>query len=169
VLNGIQSEWTNVASGVPQGSVMGPLLFVLYINDFPDIVTWINVFADDAKIYSIIKSECDAIELQRNLDKTQEWSIAQLLKLNLEKCKVMHIGNTLKTSYTMENNTIYRSRLELSEVEFEKDLGVWINSSLKSSLRCNKAAASAMRVLGMLRRTFTFNSKECLFSCTRLT
>ena len=94
------------------------------------------------------------------MDNTQEWSIAQLLKLNLDKCKVMHIGNTLKASYTMEINTSSRSRLVLSEVEFEKDLGVWINSSLKSSLQCNKAAASAMRVLGMIRRTFTFNSKE---------
>ena len=60
----------------------------------------------------------------------------------------------------METNTMPRARLELSDVEFEKDLGIWTNSSLKSSLKCNKAAASAMRVLGMLRRTFRFNSKE---------
>jgi len=85
-------------------------------------------------ILSIIASECDAIELQRNLDKAQEWSIAQLLKLNLDKCKVMHIDNTLKISYTMETNTVPRSRLELSEVEFEKDFGMWTNSSLKSFL-----------------------------------
>jgi len=78
----------------------------------------------------------------------------------LDKCKVMHISNNLKTSCTLETNTTPRSRLKSSEVEFEKDLGMWINSSQKSSLQCNKAAASAMRVLGMLRRTFAFNSKE---------
>ena len=59
----------------------------------------------------------------------------------------MHIGNTLKINYTIETNTVPRSRM-------------WTNSSLKFSLQCNKAAASATRVLGMLRRTFTFNSKE---------
>ena len=161
VLNGTQSEWTKVTSGVPQGSVLGPLLFVLYINDLPDIISCnLDVFADDTKIYSIITGECDAMALQRNLDKTQEWSIAQLLKLNLDKCKVMHIGNTRQTGYTMETDKISRSRLELSEVGCEKDLGLWTSSSLKSSLQCNKAAASAMRVLGMLKRTFTFNSKE---------
>jgi len=101
-----------------------------------------------------------AIELQRNLDKTQEWSVAQLLNLNLDKYKVMHIGNTLQTSCTMESNTISRSHIELSEVEFEKDLGLWTNSSLKSSLQCSKAAASATRVLGLLKRTFTFTSKD---------
>jgi len=71
-----------VTSGVPQGSVLGPLLFVLYINNLPDIIRCnLDVFADDS-ILSIITSECDATELQRNLDKTQEWSIAQFLKLN---------------------------------------------------------------------------------------
>ena len=85
VLNGIQSEWTKVTSSVPQGSVLGPLLFLLHINDLPDIITCnLDVFADDTKIYLIIASKCDAIELQRKLDKAQEWSIAQLLKLNLQ-------------------------------------------------------------------------------------
>jgi len=92
--------------------VLGPLLLVLYINYLPDIIRCnLDVFADDAKIYS---SECDATELQKNLDKTQEWSIAQLFKLNLDKCKVMHIGNTLRISYTIETNTSPRSCLELN-------------------------------------------------------
>ena len=108
----------------------------------------------------VIKSVCDAIELQRDLNKTQDWFTVWLLNLNLEKCKVMHTGKTLDTSYTMETSTSPRSHIELSEVNFQKDLCIWSTSSLKSSLHCDKAAVSATRVLEMLKRTFTMISKE---------
>ena len=71
----------------------------------------------------------------------------------------MYIGKTLHTSYTMETSASPRSQVELSKVNFEKDLGIWTTSSLKPSLHCDKAAASATRVLGMLKRIFTMISK----------
>ena len=76
VLNGSFSGWCAVTSGVPQGSVLGPLLFTLYINDIPNIVhTNLSFFADDSKVYSVIKSSEDSHQL-----------------LNLLKCKIMHVG-----------------------------------------------------------------------------
>jgi len=96
VLNGKVFEWLEVTSGVPQCSVLGPLLFVLYINDIAeDIQCDLEVFADDTKIYSIIETIEDILRLQQDLNNVQEWSTLSLLSLNIDKCKVMHIGNTL--------------------------------------------------------------------------
>ena len=101
VLNGSVSQWTGVTGGVPQGSVLGPLLFVLYINDIAETIqSELGVFADDTNIFSIIRSICDVTKLQRDLINMQEWNGIWLLNLNLEKCKVMHIGKSTGANYT---------------------------------------------------------------------
>ena len=93
VLGENASEWCNVTSGVPQGSVLGPLLFVLYINDLPtNMHHSMKLYADDSKIIGVIKSPEDTIELQRDIDRAVEWSNQWLLKFNIEKCKALHIG-----------------------------------------------------------------------------
>ena len=85
VLNGVSSQWARVKSGVPQGSVLGPLLFTLYINDLPDnVACGIKLFADDTKIYSTIKDNSDTLFLQQNLDLVNEWSHKWLLKFNVD-------------------------------------------------------------------------------------
>ena len=75
VLNGQLSKWVPVLSGVPQGSVLGPLLFVLYVNDIPDLIQAnVRMFADDTKVYSVIKSFHDNLMLQKDLDNLMQWS-----------------------------------------------------------------------------------------------
>ena len=87
-------------SGVPQGSVLGPLLFTLYINDLPDNVTCgIKLFADDTKIYSTIKDNFDTLFLQKNLDLVNEWSHKWLLKFNVDKYKLLQLGNSSPANY----------------------------------------------------------------------
>ena len=132
VLNGVQSHWSEVTSGVLQGSVLRPLLLVLYINK-------LGIFTDDTKIYSIINSVRDVHveELQCDLDSMREWSRTWLLNLNLEKYKIMHIGKTPNASYSMEISSSPGPLRELSVVNFEKDLGVWTTSTLKPSLHCD--------------------------------
>ena len=83
-----------------------------------------------------------------------------LLNLNLEKCKVMHIGKTPNVSYSMEISFSPGSFRELSVVNYEKDLGVWKTSTLKPSLHCEKAAANAIKFLAMLKRTFSAFPKD---------
>ena len=90
VLNSVNSEWSEVTSGVSQGSVLEPLLFVLYINDIAEIIKCqLGIFADDTKIYSVIKSLCDVVNLQEDLDRMQDWSRLWLLNLNSEKLCIL--------------------------------------------------------------------------------
>jgi len=101
-VNGSFSSWINVISGVPQGSVFGPLLFLIFVNDLSDWVKGsILMFADDTKIWAKIKDTGDSDLLQQDLNMLVDWSKQWLLSFNTEKCKVMHIGHELPTVYTM--------------------------------------------------------------------
>jgi len=92
VLDGCSSSSVPVTSGVPQGSVLGPLLFLLYINDLPDnIRSKCRLFADDSLIYRKITCEADYMALQRDLDEVIHWCNKWLMPLNLTKCEVMHV------------------------------------------------------------------------------
>ena len=94
VVRGVMSEELDVWSGVPQGSVLGPLLFLIYINDLLDGITSKGkLFADDSKLFRSVKNRSDRMVLQNDLLKLQQWSNAWLLKFNEKKCKVMHIGS----------------------------------------------------------------------------
>jgi len=151
-LNGTVSDWILVLSGVPQGSVLGPLLFLIYVNDIPSMVnSSIKLFADDTKIWKVIRSIRDVMVLQEDLVKLDEWADNWLLKFNVEKCKVMHIGKNEKAEYSLRDEG---GQKEISKSSCEKDLGVWIRDDLKWSEQCSKAASKAMSVLGIIKRTF---------------
>jgi len=104
-VNGSFSSWINVISGVPQGSVLGRLLFLILVNNLSDWVKGsILMFADDTKIWAKIKDTGDSDLLQQDLNVLMEWSKKQwLLAFNTEKYKVMHIGHELPTAYTMSD------------------------------------------------------------------
>ena len=107
-VNGMDSTTHNVTSGIPQGSVLGPILFVIYINDMPDCVAaTAYLFADDIKLYKEIRLPEDSNSLQRDLDSLQEWSNTWLLKFHPNKCKVMTVSN----KNIQSGGTIYTSVL----------------------------------------------------------
>ena len=92
-VNGLQSSWQNVLSGVPQGSVLGPVLFLIFINDLDSvIVNHVLKFADDTKDFGSINHADDSIKLQEDLNKLFNWSQDWQMKFNVDKCKVMHLG-----------------------------------------------------------------------------
>jgi len=157
-VRGSYSQWAQVISGVPQGSILGPLLFLMYVNDLPAwIKNDIKMFADDTKIWSKISSDTDSYLLQEDLDNIERWSQKWLLKLHPEKCKVMHVGHSYQTTYRVEDSG--SSRI-LQVTEEEKDLGVHTTSDLKSSTQCNKAANKAMSILRMVNRAFRGLDKD---------
>ena len=135
-----------VCSGVPQGSVLGPVLFLIYINDLDSkILSELLKFADDTKIFGEVSSAQQIDQLQNDLDALLQWSAYWQLPLNTSKCKVMHFGKgNFGHSYTMNGST-------LQVVEQEKDLGVMISSNLKPSVHCDQVCKRANRMLGLVR------------------
>jgi predicted transcriptional regulator len=155
VVNGCKSVQTPVISGVPQGSVLGPLLFICYINDLPDVIkcSTINMFADDTKIYKEIKSSIDAIELQDDLNSVTKWSSIWQIKFNADKCCAMHLGTAnIKHSYFMNS---LDTNIKLVETTVVKDLGLNVDNQLKFSIHCQIQVSKANKILGLIRRSLT--------------
>jgi len=151
-VKGKYSRWTEITNGVPQGSVLGPLLFLLYVNDLPDwMLNSIVMFADDTKVWTRISGVDDAAGVQQDLNQLQNWSNNWLLKFNIDKCKVMHIGHSHPTQCYLESNG---SLVQLQETKEERDLGVLVTADMKPGKQCVQAAAKARSILGMIHRHF---------------
>ncbi len=149
-----ESEWKKVTSGVPQGSALGPALFLLYNNDLPNTIeSYTKLFADDTKIYAKINTNTEKHTLKGDLDKLNDWSLKWKLRFNTSRCKVMHIGKkNYKFQYSMGLET---EKHILDECEEEKDLGVHTDSKLNFSSHCQKVAAKAISIMGIIKRTFS--------------
>ena len=155
VVDGEVSSWKSVLSGVPQGSVLGPILFLVYINDLEEGVTGnILKFADDTKLFTKTKEIGDKQNLQDDIDKLVKWSEKWQMLFNFGKCKCLHIGpGNTSMNYEM-GGTI------LSTTVKEKDLGVTMDANMKVSEQCGIAASKANQVLGMIRRNITYKDKS---------
>ena len=155
VVNGEMSEWTTVTSGVPQGSIMGPLLFLIYINDLDtDMQSKVLKFADDTKLCHRANGDEDNRVLQKDLDLATNWTKRWQMEFNVKKCKIMHIGPTNQQAvYTMGIH-------KLDKVEEEKDLGVNIHSSLSVSHNRAKAVSKGQQIAGFVYITISHKSIE---------
>ena len=95
-------NWEDVISGVPQGSILGPILFLLYVNDIPSIVaSTAKMFADDTKLYCPIQSRENCLKLQSDLSRLTVWSKNWLLKFNESKCVVLRIKQSIEYVYSL--------------------------------------------------------------------
>ena len=158
--NGELSEFRPVKSGVPQGSILGPVLFTLYVNDIPsELETLISMYADDTKIYTAIISESSVTSLKSDLSKLEAWAQLMQMKFHPAKCKVMHLGKSNpKEVYQMKSED--GQYLNLEETEIEKDLGVEVDNKLKFSTHVQSKVNKANKVLGCLKHSFKYMNKE---------
>ena len=156
VINGIKSTEGEVTSGIPQGSVLGPLLFVIYINDLPrGLSTVAKMFADDTKVYVRSDTVDGAKQLQQDIDKLQEWTDKWLLRFHPDKCCVLKIGKDNDNEYQMRD-TINQTQITLKETQNEKDLGVVIDNKLCFKDHIAQVTSKANRMVGLIRRSFDY-------------
>jgi hypothetical protein len=149
-VNGALSDNTCVTSGVPQGSVLGPVLFLLYINDINNnIQSPIRLFADDSIIYRIIKSETDNNILQSDLIQLQTWSNKWQMEFNIPKC--VHLPITNKTKPRLHSYSL--CGVPLSTVSSHPYLGIKLDTKLTWANHITDIASKSSKVLGMIKRT----------------
>ena len=152
---GATSEDLPVTSGVPQGSILGPAVFLLYVNDLPEVISSssrVLMFADDTKIFREIKTLGDASSLQKDLGKLATWSQSSGLLFNEAKCKAQHI--TRKTKPILSSYKLNNTALELYAAE--KRLGVWISKYLTWYKQVNEQSSRANKLLGYLKSNTRF-------------
>ena len=156
-INGNYSQWKPVSSGIPQGSVLGPLLFVIYINDLP-ISCKANgelfLFADDAKMFKHISCIEDSVCLLEGCQRLFDWSEKWLMKLNTKKCKVLSIGRNRSSCFKYGFNNGDSGFDELECVDEIKDLGVIIDGDLSFESHINDKINKAYQMIGIINRNF---------------
>ena len=158
------SSKLKVTSGVPQGSVLRPTLFIYFINDLPNVVndTPIKIFADDTKIYHGVNDENNVNKLQKSIDAMYEWTQKWLLQFNKEKCKILHLGNkNEKNKYFIGSDD---QRITLEESDLEKDLGVYIDPNLNFKKHINNTVKKASYSSYKIFKNFTFKISKILVS-----
>ena len=159
VVRGEKSGWVGVKSGVPQGSVLAPVLFVIYINDMPEGVnSYINMFADDAKMMRKVTHERDCEELERDLERVHEWSRKWGMEFNAKKCHVMEMGLSKNRP-----RRIYRlGEEELKVSRHERDLGISIQDNLSPERHINKLFGESYKMLQNIGMAFHYMNKDMM-------
>ena len=156
-IDGEFSDWANVTSGVPQGSVLGPVLFLIYINDIDEnLMSKIGKFADDTKMGKSVSSAEGVQTLREDLVKLGNWASDWQMSFNTDKCSVIHLGReNRKHQYSLCGSV-------LRESTKERDLGIIVDSSMKFSEQCNIAIKNANTTLGLIRRTIKCKSQHII-------
>ena len=149
----------SVTSGVPQGTVLGLLLFLIYINDLPDYIkhSTIRLFADDCILYRPIKCDHDALLLQEDINLLYTWTIIWQMELNIDKCCSMNV--TPNQLYKI-SHSYYIHNAQLLVVNQCKYLGILIQSDLKWNSHVNYVTAKANQTLAMLKRNIKLTPQK---------
>ena len=154
VVNGTFSKWKPVLSGIPQWSVLGPVLFIIFINDLPEVdKCYCKIFADDTKLYKAISCSHDQQMLQLDLFQCYDWSDDWLLLFNVLKCKCVQYGLVkFDFNYQMRDN-IGNISLLAKDTE-EKDLGILFQDNLKFDKQILGSVGKTNKILGLIKRYF---------------
>jgi hypothetical protein len=154
------SSWIDVVSGVPEGSVFGPILYDIYVNDMPSVVKFCQIvmYADDARVYIPGNVDNGHGKMVADLENIARWAHQWQLNLNLKKCAVVHMGhNNLKFTYTL-NNFVLQSVTQFN------DLGITVDQSLNFNFYVDTIVSRAYRMCYTILNGFYSQSKDFMMS-----
>ena len=167
VINKESSQWSEVKSGVPQGTILAALFFLIYISDIGESVKNSSLlsYADDSKMKKIIKSVEDGEKLQKDLDNVFKWTDENLVEFNLTKFEILRIGKQEyfknEVNYTMPNGE------KIEESDIVKDLGVWFSKEGHFDEHLKVKIAKCKKMCGYIFRTFMIRDPDALMSIFR--
>ena len=157
VVDGERSEPVAVVSGVLQGSVLGPCLFLLYINDLAQgLESTVRLFADDTIAYLTVDSQSDAGRLQRDLDRLAHWEGLWQMEFHPDKCQVLRVSKKTKLNTAHHNYTLHGHTLEV--VNDAKYLGITVSSDLRWNHHVANITRKANSTLAVLKRNIRVSS-----------
>ena len=162
------SELLPVSSGVPQGSILGPLLFLVYVNDVPSVVKFskLFLFADDTKCCKSMSRNSDSSFLQKDLSALGTWSSNWILPFNDSKCTLLSIRGK---SFSETSETYVINNNPVRSVNFQRDLGIILTSDLSWNEHYCRISAKAYKSLGLIKRIFGNNKQVSVRKCLYLT
>ena len=161
VLNGKTSEWKSVLAGVPQGSVLGPLLFFVYINDLCDNLSCdVKLFADDTSLFSVVENEVvSAVKLNRDLETVRLWAWQWQMEFNVEKTEEVIFSTERRKPFHPQ---LSMDNIEISLVNEHKHLGMTLDSQLNFQSHTRAAILKARRGIGLIRYLSRYVSRDIL-------
>ena len=166
VLNGQYSDWKNISAGVPQGSILGPLLFLIYINDLPnELQSDVKLFADDTCLFSVIKDKIDsANELNSDLEKISNWAVQWKMSFNPDPSK-QATELLFSRKRIQENHPDLRfNNTVVSRVTNQKHLGVLLDSKLNFSEHIKQAIGKSIKGLNVIRKLNHYLPRKTLIT-----
>jgi hypothetical protein len=162
-INGTVSDWLTVRSGVPQGSVLGPVLLDAFINDLPEVMSSMcSMYADDTKVYNTVKDASNKMQLQNDLDSLVDWADAWQLRFNADKCKVLHLGKNIEQqAYSMRRHGC-DERVMIEKSCKGKELELCVDKELKFSRHTETQVNKSNKLLGLIRRSYEYQDAEMM-------